>query len=352
MSSTRHTSAGDRTAWTTGASACWLSGWACLQILLDKGEQEDWFTSHAMTALALIAVIFLSLFVVYELAVAHPVVHLRVFKNRTYATGVFMMTTLGFVLYGSLVLLPIMLQTLLMYPALQAGIARPARHRIAPVHARCRLDDFARRSTQAARVRDYSRRAHTDMAIGAEPGCRLLDFFWPQFIQGIAMSCLFVPLTTITMDPIPNRRWETPPAFSISCAISAGAWHRRLCDTAVKAQADAHQHSGAHVNPYDLQTQNRLSQLQAAMMAQGSDATTAARRAAALMFYTVERQAAMLSFIDVFRLLGIVFLFTLPLVMLMRSPRVGRRGNHPACTDSMARLFALRLCPQYSRVSQ
>jgi DHA2 family multidrug resistance protein len=65
------------------------------------------------------------------------------------------------------------------------------------------------------------------------------------------------------------------------------------------------------------------------MMARGSDATTAARRAAALMFYTVERQAAMLSFIDVFRLLGIVFLLTLPLVMLMRSPRVGRRGESP-----------------------
>src|SRR5512135_2805851 len=102
-------------------------GMACLQILLDKGEQEDWFTSHAMTALAIIAAICLSLFVVYELIVGHPVVNLRVFRNRTYATGVFMMTTLGFVLYGSLVLLPIMLQTLLMYPALQAGIATAPR---------------------------------------------------------------------------------------------------------------------------------------------------------------------------------------------------------------------------------
>jgi DHA2 family multidrug resistance protein len=66
-------------------------------------------------------------FLVRELMAAEPVIDLRVFRLRSYSTGVFLMTSLGFVLYGSLVLLPIMLQTLLGYPSLQAGIAMAPR---------------------------------------------------------------------------------------------------------------------------------------------------------------------------------------------------------------------------------
>src|SRR5258708_16449459 len=69
----------------------------------------------------------LGVFIIGELRTADPVLHLRVFKERTYSTGVFLMTTLGFVLYGSLVLLPLFLQTVLGYPAIQAGIAMAPR---------------------------------------------------------------------------------------------------------------------------------------------------------------------------------------------------------------------------------
>src|SRR6476661_7481915 len=102
-------------------------GIAALQILLDKGQEDDWFQSHFMVALAIIAAVTLVAFVIHELRTDDPVVDLRVFKIRSYAVGVFLMTVVGFVLYGSLVLLPIMLQTLLGYPSLQAGIAMAPR---------------------------------------------------------------------------------------------------------------------------------------------------------------------------------------------------------------------------------
>src|SRR3954451_1922317 len=98
-------------------------GMGSLQIFLDKGQQEDWFSSDLIKMLAFLAFACLIGFVVREFMTRHPVVDLRVFKNSTYATGVFMMTILGFVLYGSTVLLPIYLQTLLGYPALQSGLA-------------------------------------------------------------------------------------------------------------------------------------------------------------------------------------------------------------------------------------
>src|SRR5215468_1973671 len=97
-------------------------GIGALQVMLDKGQQEDWFSSNWITSLAIVSVLMLAMFIIHELRTGDPVLHLKVFKERTYATGVFLMTMLGFVLYGSLVLLPLFLQTVLGYPAIETGI--------------------------------------------------------------------------------------------------------------------------------------------------------------------------------------------------------------------------------------
>src|SRR5919197_3721279 len=110
--------------WGIGLLALWVG---CLQIALDLGQQRDWFESRFITTLVTIFGISLVAFIVRELMSSEPIIDLHVFRNRTYATGVFMMTIVGFVLYGSLVLLPLMLQTLLGYPSLQAGIAMAPR---------------------------------------------------------------------------------------------------------------------------------------------------------------------------------------------------------------------------------
>src|SRR5436189_5814203 len=102
-------------------------GIGALQVVLDKGQEEDWFSSHLIVAVTRVSVVTLVLLVIHELRTDDPVVDLRVFKARSYAVGVFLMTIVGFVLYGSMVLLPIMLQTLLGYPPLQAGIAMAPR---------------------------------------------------------------------------------------------------------------------------------------------------------------------------------------------------------------------------------
>ncbi len=98
-------------------------GIGALQVLLDKGQEDDWFASRFMVTLAVVSAFGLALFVLRELTTRDPVVNLRILKDRTFSTGVFLMTMVGFVLFGSLVLLPILMQTLLDYPPLQAGIA-------------------------------------------------------------------------------------------------------------------------------------------------------------------------------------------------------------------------------------
>jgi DHA2 family multidrug resistance protein len=102
-------------------------GIGALQVLLDRGQEDDWFGSRRIVVLAIVAGACLAAFLLWQLYTRNPVVHLRVFKERTYAAGVFLMTVLGFVLYGSLLLLSIFLQTLLGYPALDAGLAMAPR---------------------------------------------------------------------------------------------------------------------------------------------------------------------------------------------------------------------------------
>src|ERR1700681_944780 len=182
-------------------------GIGALQIVLDKGQEDDWFSSTMIRSLAIVSAVTLVTLVIYELTTDDPVVDLRVFKERSYAVGVFLMTVVGFVLYGSLVLLPVMLQTVLGYPPLQAGIA------MAP---RGVGSFFLMQITGQLISRVDPRKLLTSgLVIG---GFTLFwlsrlnlqagywDIFWPQLIQGAGMAMLFVPLTTVAMDAIPRER--------------------------------------------------------------------------------------------------------------------------------------------------
>ena len=97
-------------------------GMAALQIMLDKGQEEDWFASHFIVALAVIAAVMLTAFVIRELYTPQPIVRFRLLRYRNFAAGIALVTVLGFVLYGSLVLLPLFMQTLLGWTAVTAGI--------------------------------------------------------------------------------------------------------------------------------------------------------------------------------------------------------------------------------------
>jgi DHA2 family multidrug resistance protein len=254
-----------------------------------------------------------------------PVVDLRVFKERSYAVGVFLMTVVGFVLYGSLVLLPIMLQTLLGYPSLQAGIA------MAP---RGVGSFFMMPLTGLMTGRFDARKLLTiGLAIG---GITLLwlsllnlqagywDIFWPQIVQGAAMSLLFVPLTTVTMDRIPREKMGNATSLFNLMRNIGGSIGIAVTGTMVgRNQQKVTATLGAHISVYDLGAQQMFLRMRAAFVAAGSDITTATSRAYAAMFGMVQRQAAMVSFVGLFQLLGIIFLVMIPLVLLMKRPGSG-----------------------------
>jgi len=301
-------------------------GIGALQLLLDKGQEDDWFASRFMTSLAMIAVAMLVAFVVRELRTEHPVVDLRVLKVRTYTAGVFLMTVLGFVLYGSLVLLPLLLQTLLGYPSLQAGIALAPRGMGAFIAMP--LVGMIMGRVDARKI----------LAVGLVVGASTLywfgslntslgywDIFWPQFIQGVSLGLLFVPLTTITMDPIPRENMGNATSIFNLMRNIGGSMGIAASTTLLTRHRQEHTSVlAAHVDPYNPQVRGLLEQMRSTFMAQGADFVTATDRARAAVFGMVQREAMMLSFTDVFRLLALLFLAMLPLLLLMRSPRRGK----------------------------
>jgi DHA2 family multidrug resistance protein len=152
------------------------------------------------------------------------------------------------------------------------------------------------------------------------------DIFWPQLTQGIGMSLLFVPLTTTTMAAIPPERMGNATSlFNLMRNIGGSVGIAATGTMLARHRQSVAGVLGSHVTPYDTGTQAMLSQMTAAFMAAGADATTAAARAYAALGGMVQRQAAMISFVTIFRLLGLVFIAVLPLLLLMRRPKAGSK---------------------------
>ena len=303
-------------------------GVAALQIVLDNGQEDDWFASNWITIAAVVAVLGLIAFVVRELRAGNPVVQLRVFKSRTYAAGVFLMTVLGFVLYGSLLLVPVFLQTLLGYPALNAGIAMAPRglgsFLMMPLVGTV-MSRFDPRKVLGVGLVGASWSLYALSRLNLEAG--YWDIFWPQFIQGAALAMLFVPLTTATMDPIPKEEMGNATSMFNLMRNLGGSFGIAAATTYLFRRQQYHTNQlGARVTAFSPAARAMSRSVAANMVAHGSDPVTAVRQAYVATWGLIERQASMLSFVDTFLAMGIVFLLVLPLLLAMKRPQ-SRRGG-------------------------
>ena len=299
---------------------------AAVQIVLDKGNEDDWFASHLILILTVIAGFAMVLFVVWELAVPHPVVQLRVFESRSYSTGVLLMTIVGFVLYGSLVLLPIFLQQLLGYPAVKAGIAMFPRGLgsfvMMPLTG-ILLSYFDPRKLLGIGVLGAAYSMWQLSAINLNAG--YWDIFWPQFLQGLSLSLLFVPLTTVTMAPIAKEAMGNATSLFNLLRNLGGSVGIAFAATYLARRQQIHQSVlAANITPMNPNAQGVIGAIAGTMQQAGGDASQALQQAYGVVQGMIMRQASMLSFLDTFRLMAIVFLLVLPLLFLFKRPAKGK----------------------------
>lgn len=306
-------------------------GMGALQIFLDKGQQEDWFSSNFIIALAIIAVVLLVCFLVWEFVTKHPIIDLHVFKDRSYAIGVITITAVGFVLYGSMVLLPIILQTLLGYPALQAGIAMAPRGigslLFMPIVG-ILISRIEARILLSCGILLCAATLFWFGFLNLNAG--YWDLFWPQFLQGVSMSLLFVPMTTLTMNFISKEEMGNATSiFNLMRNIGGSIGIATAATMLERNRQSFTNVLGTHVTPYSFQSQQMLSQLKSSLIARGIDAISAGERANALLFGSVQRHATMLSFIELMRLFGMLFIFLLPLIWLAKSSHAKAKNAEP-----------------------
>jgi DHA2 family multidrug resistance protein len=294
--------------------------------MLDKGQEDDWFSSQFIVTLAVLAVIGLGGLIIRELKAEHPVIDLSVFRYRSYAIGTFIMTVVGFVLYGSTVLLPLLMQELLGYTATHAGITNLPRglasfmlmplvgYLTGKVDARKLLGaGFVITAFAMYRISLFSL------------GVASWNFWFPLILQGAGLGLIFVPLTTITNDPVPRERMGNATSiFNLMRNVGASIGIS-MVETMQVRRAQTHLNIlGKYVNPANPKARQTIDGLRELFMSQGKDAATATRQAYAAVWGMVQRQAAMLSYNDTFRLLAVMFLLMLPLLLLMRKAKKGK----------------------------
>jgi DHA2 family multidrug resistance protein len=305
-------------------------GIGALQVMLDRGQEDDWFSSTFILTLAVTAAVMLTAFVIWELRVPDPLVRFRLLRVRTFATGILLVTVLGFVLYGSLVLLPLFMQSLLGWTAVTAGLWSSPRGvgtaLAMPLVGYLLGKEFDGRKMVALGF------AVTSLAFFGYARMTLQsgtwDILWYQINQGVGMAFVFVPLTTLTMAPI--ARAETGYATSLYSVMRniGSSMGISFVTTWVARQSQVHQTAlAAHVTALNPQTAQVLAQTQQAFVHGGGDPAAAAQQALAALYGIVQQQAALLSYTDVFGLMGMLFLAVIPLVFLMRR---GRREGERA----------------------
>ncbi len=295
-------------------------GIGSLQVLLDTGQRKDWFSSNYIRFFAVCCVIGLVALVIRELITDHPVVDLRALKNRSFAAGVFLISLLGFILYASLVLLPLYLQTLMGYPAYNSGLA------LSPRGIGALL--FTPLAGHLTTKTDPRRLLVVGLILGSITMFQLSglnlyagfwDILWAQVLQGVALSFLFIPLMALAMARIPPEKMGNATSIFNLMRNIGGSVGIAIMTTFLARRTQLHQsHLVANVRPGDVKTLQMLQGMRANFLLHGADGVTASRKALAAMYGLVQLHAAMLAFVEAFWVMAVVFLLMLPLLLLLQ----------------------------------
>jgi DHA2 family multidrug resistance protein len=299
-------------------------GLGALQLMLEQGEREDWFSSSFIVTLAVVSAAGLIFFIWRELVARRPAVDLRILRNSSFASATAIGGVLGMGLYGSLFLLPLFLQNLLGYSAMLSGLALMPRSLamavVMPIGGRFYNKLGPRFLVGLGLVVS----AYSFWALGqltTEMG--FWDIFFPQMWQGVGFSLIFVALSTAALATIPKPKMTAATGLynvvrqvfgSVGIAVAA----TQLTTHTAIYRAELVSHMGTT----QLVQAHRFMQMTAAAMRErGLDALAATQRALAILDLRITRQAATLAYNHVFLLVTLLFAISVPLVFLLKSAK-------------------------------
>jgi DHA2 family multidrug resistance protein len=299
------------------------TGLGALEITLDEGQRNDWFSSHAILAAAVIAAVALVSVVFWELRRKDPVVDFHLLKERNFAISTLMMFILGFVLYGSTIALPLFLQTLLGYTAMQSGLA------LSPgglaIMVMMPIVGFLLSKIEA---RWLVMVGLVVSSIGLWQMSRFdlqVDFrsaVMARIVQSLGLAFLFVPINTAAFYYISKQNTSYATGIINLARNIGGSTGIAMSTTLIARREQFHQQRLLdHVSTLDGAYRSALQGFQQMFHAQGASAAEAASEAQRMIYNLVQRQASVLAFLEDFRLMALTFLAVIPVVFLMKKIR-------------------------------
>ena len=308
-------------SWGLATLVIWV---AALQIMLDKGQEKDWFDSRFILVLAVTFAVGFLTWVARELTTRDPVAELRVFRQVPFAAGTAALAIASFVTYGSQVAISIWLQTLLGYPSVQAGVAMVAIGLgvglSMPVAASL-VNRFDPRKVSVCGVLIFSFSFYRLMGFNLNVG--YWDVFWAEFIQGFSIGLAFVPLMVVTVAFIPKERMGNATSlFNMMRNIGGGVGISLVGTMLIRLGQQHTNLLGANITPLSPSALRLLGGLRGLFA--GSGPVLADQQAYATLFGLVQREATMIALIRIFQFLGVLVLTLIPLIALTKRPPKGQ----------------------------
>jgi len=299
-------------------------GLGSLQIILDKGQREDWFASGFIRTFFCLMLVGLVAGVIWELRAKEPVVDFRMLKNRNFAIATTAMFFLGFVLYASTMLIPEMLQEMLGYSAENAGLA------LSPggLLIMCTMP-FVGILVSRVDTRYLITFGCTisASALLVMAGWNLsLDFrhaVLGRMMQAFGLAFLFIPINVAAFAYVPREKTNMGTGI-INLARNIGA-SVGIATVTTMLERRTQMHSARlmdRVNPMNPAYKNMVSGMTGNLVSHGATATQASAQAHGMIYGMIQRQAAMLAFLDNFKMLGVIFFAIIPIFFLMKRPRM------------------------------
>ena len=302
-------------------------GLASMQFMLEEGNRHDWFESPLIVGCLVTSTFALAAFVIRELTTTHPAVNLWLFRDKVFLSGTLVGSVMFAILFSITFLLPLYMQTLLGFSALQSGLMLMPRTLVMMV-----VTPFVGRIYNRVSPRFVVAIGILLFAVGAlqmshftlETGT--WQILVSLVVQGLGFSCLFVPLTTVALSTIPRAQLSDATGInslfrqlggSIGLAVFATLLSRQAIVARVALAADA-----TLARP---EVMTRLAVMRHGLSARGLDPVAAAQGATRILDGLIRQQSLLLSFEKLFLLAGILFLCTLPLLWFLRSERHAQR---------------------------
>jgi DHA2 family multidrug resistance protein len=301
-------------------------GMGALQVVLDRGQIDDWFNSNLITGLFIVTILSLAFFIVWELMTEQPIVDFSLLANPNFAIGNVMMFLLGFVLLGSTVLLPQYGQEILGYTATDAGkVISPGGFLLA---AMMPMIGFLLGRMDARYMIGFG------IVVCSFSLLYMTNFYqdigyWTialaRVYQAAGFGFIFIPINTVAFHGVPKGKSNAASSIINMARNLGGSFGISYVTTMLARRSQVHQeylvrHVQEGAAPYRA-TSERLQQY---LMMHWSNSVDALHQAQGIIYRTVQQQARILAYIDDFQYLAVIFLMLLPFLFMLRKAKPGK----------------------------